>query len=318
MTDEKETQNPNMLNRDEARVFIKQYFQDQLDVMEELVNYGTHLMPRCFTSSDKGITDAIIIFVLVKHIVEMLDATHILLIDASVLASYLQARSMLESGFYLEYILEDKDKTETRAKHYYVWNQKKHLFFSESSLERQKGSKGYLDELEETTEDQEAKFEQARKHAQDAIDQITKILKLEEFKAINQEFNERLKKRPFPKWFSLEGINSIRQLADHLGHLSIYDILYSQMSDVTHGTSMISHMVKVDGKLIFEPLRNPKSIDTLINVTTSSAIGAYLQIIEKYRSAERKLFVDKYLKKWKKPLDEMKEVEKKDEHIVEL
>ena len=291
MIEDKETPNENMLNRDEARVFIKQNFQDQLDVMEDIINYGTHLIPRCFKSSEKSITDAILIFVLLKHIVEMFDAVHILLKECSVLASYLQTRSMLESGFYLEYILKEKEKTESRAAHFYVWNQRKHLFFSESSLDRTEGKEGYLDELEETTEDRETEFDQARKHAQDAVDQIGKILELDDFKSVNEEFINL--KKPFPNWFSLEGINSIRQMADHLGHLTIYDVLYSQMSDVAHGTSMISHMVKRDGKLVFEKMRNPQTIDTLIRVSTSTAIGAYLQIIDKYRPGERKLFVKK-------------------------
>ncbi len=42
-----------LLDRDLYSVIIREYFADTLSLLEELVNYGSNLIPRCYQSSEK-------------------------------------------------------------------------------------------------------------------------------------------------------------------------------------------------------------------------------------------------------------------------
>jgi len=62
----KETPLKAILDRNLYSVLIKENFNDTLELLEEVVNYGTNLIPRCFESSGKEIKDIVIIICFFK------------------------------------------------------------------------------------------------------------------------------------------------------------------------------------------------------------------------------------------------------------
>ena len=64
----KEEPHKAILDRDLYSAFIKENFSDSLELLEELVNYGSNLIPRCFESSDKKLKDIVIVINFLKVI----------------------------------------------------------------------------------------------------------------------------------------------------------------------------------------------------------------------------------------------------------
>ena len=107
-----------LLDRDEIQKWITENYSESIELMRDLVCYGTGLMPRVFESSNKHSCDVLTVFVLLKQIITMLDAVEVLVSSGTILAAHLQARAIMEATLYLDWILVSD--TEKKAKHFYV------------------------------------------------------------------------------------------------------------------------------------------------------------------------------------------------------
>jgi hypothetical protein len=108
--------NQAILDRESAVKQIQEKFSDEIQLLQEIVDYGTHLVPSAFGSSSRQLQDIIATSVLLKHMVEMLDAFQILIAQSAVQPASLQARSIFESAWYLDFIL--MEDPERRAQYY--------------------------------------------------------------------------------------------------------------------------------------------------------------------------------------------------------
>ena len=73
-----ETEFRPLMDRENVVADCKRAYGAQLEMLRDLVNYGTNLIPRCFTTSDKELKDAVIIGVLLRQVVAMLDGIELL------------------------------------------------------------------------------------------------------------------------------------------------------------------------------------------------------------------------------------------------
>lgn len=67
-----------ILDREEAKRHAAQHFADQIALLQDLTNYGSNLVMCAFNSSKKDLSDIVVCGVLLKQIVEMLDAVETL------------------------------------------------------------------------------------------------------------------------------------------------------------------------------------------------------------------------------------------------
>ena len=81
------------------------------------------MIPRCFGTCERKIEDAIIIGALLRQVITMVDAAEVLISNAAVYPSQLQARAGFEASAYIDWII--KEDTEKRAKYFYVANLRK-------------------------------------------------------------------------------------------------------------------------------------------------------------------------------------------------
>ena len=115
-----------ILDRQETVGHVAQYFHDTVGLLRDIVDYGTHLIPRCYTTAQKkDLTAAIVLGTLLKHVVAMIDAVEILISQGAIFSVHLPARGLFETYLYVHWIL--KEDTETRAKQYYVWHLRREL-----------------------------------------------------------------------------------------------------------------------------------------------------------------------------------------------
>ena len=75
-----------LLDRDFHVSQVIEHFSRQLALMQDVVNYGSNLVLRCLTTSDRTLGDTIAITVFLKQIVASLDTILVLLSNACVLA----------------------------------------------------------------------------------------------------------------------------------------------------------------------------------------------------------------------------------------
>jgi hypothetical protein len=91
-----------LLDREKVIEDVKNAFSKQINALEDLVNYGTNLVPRCYGSSDKGLGAVVVLAILLRQVIAMLDAVEILSSDGAVYAAGLQARAVFEASAYAE------------------------------------------------------------------------------------------------------------------------------------------------------------------------------------------------------------------------
>lgn len=289
-----------ILDRDKHEGDVRQYFSKHIDLLVDLTNYGSNLIPRVYDSSNKKLEDIVIIGVLLKQVVSMIDAVEILVSKGAVGAANLQARAAFESSLYIDWIL--MSESEKKAKYYYVSNLRNQrlwaLRLKTGTPENEVFSKTfqYLEKHLKTTG-----WENIEKQAEDGLAKIDSLLTRNGWNQINLEFDKRKPKKTGADtyWYKMLGITSIRQLAEQVGRLGEYDLFYSRSSQVMHATSYRDHVQFSKGAVSFEPIRQLKDMHNLLRFITSVAVSSYMSVLKHYRRGELSHFRRKYMRDWR-------------------
>ncbi|MHB8814971.1 MAG: hypothetical protein ACYDAE_17100, partial [Steroidobacteraceae bacterium] len=97
----KETPHKTLLDRDAARKAMAQGFAPQLDMLTDVVNYTSNLIPRAYERSERKLRDVIVCFVLLKQFASMLDAVEVLARVGAIHAALVPARAAFEASLYI-------------------------------------------------------------------------------------------------------------------------------------------------------------------------------------------------------------------------
>ncbi len=296
----KEKEFKRILDREKHESDVKQHFPKHIDLLIDLANYGSNLIPQSYDSSNKKLEDIIIIIVLLKQVVLMIDAVEILISKGAVVAAYLQARAAYEASLYIDWIL--KGEIEKKVKYYYVSNLRNQRLWA---LRLTRGTREW-ETFSETIADLEdyinnIDFETIGKEAEKELSKIDKVLSKDSWIEINEEFEKRRNKKTGTEvfWYRLLGVTSIRKLAKEVGRLPEYDFYYSRSSGVMHAASYKEHVQFSKGGVIFEPIRQLGEIHNVLRFTTLVAISSYKLILKHYRPGELDNFGRKYVRDWR-------------------
>jgi len=289
-----------ILDRDKHEGDVRQYFSKHIDLLVDLANYGSNLIPRVYDSSNKKLEDIVIIGVLLKQVVSMIDAVEILVSKGAVDPANLQARAAFESSLYIDWIL--MNQSEKKAKYYYISNLRNQrlwaLRFKAGTTEREVFSKTfqYLERYLEATD-----LENIEKQAEEGLSKIDSLLTKNGWKEISLEFERRKDKKTGAEsyWYKMLGVASIRQLAEQVGRLGEYNLFYARSSEVVHATSYSDHIRFGKGTISFEPIRQLKDMHNLLRFITSVAISSYVSVLKHYRRGELSHFARKYMRDWR-------------------
>lgn len=300
-----------LLDRESYKIDLHENFSEIIATIQDIVNYGTNLIIRCFGTGKRDISDAIILGVLLRQAVSMLDALEVLISNGSVYPANLQCRALFEVALYLEWVLE-KNSAE-RAKFFYVSNIRKKRIWAlrtqsgtpeNSALEKIMAPIGGVSETTKKIETESKKQLQA----------IDKLLQNPEFASINQSIDNFKAKRKIkyePSWYSPLGVENVRQLAISLNRLHEYELIYSSSSEVMHSSKQDEHIKFGGDYMSFQPIRSLSGISEILNFSVSTILRIYIQILEKYRQGEMKAFGKKYVENWQQPFLSIKSVEYK-------
>jgi len=286
-----------LLDRDKIDAFVTGNLAPTIALLRELVDYGVELINKC-AQRGGSLADLVITAHFFKHAVTMLDAVEMQLSHGAVFSAGVSARSMLEAYIYLAWILE-KD-TEIRGRQFYVWHLRQKRVWTrrviQGTLEYEyfKKHTATLSDMKDLTTRASLEAEARRQDAD-----ISGILTNSNNKSINAVF-DKLKKRRFDvAWYRPGGPCSIGDIARKLQLDAEYYFFYSQFSDISHAGAFEKH-VKFDGKaVVFEPIRSPEGIRTVVNVVATLAFRVFRLIISKYFPQDMQSFNQSYITQWR-------------------
>ncbi|PWK13337.1 hypothetical protein C7459_1073 [Tumebacillus permanentifrigoris] len=247
-------------------------------VLESCVNYGTHIFSSLM---EKGVDEYFetIPPLFYRHILEMTDATQVLLHQGVADPTDVLLRSAFEAFLGLEFITTKN--TELRCKSYIVADTVSELKIYRSDDYRDiVGSDSILDS---EIKSKQAGLESPRYHS------------------VYKEYlrtKKANKNRP-PNWYSLfDGPKNLSSLSKELDRYDWYSALYSSFSQVSHASNILRKIWSDPntGHLEIRGLRSVQKLNTNIELTIGFIVEASLLILENYFPDQSPNFKQWYLK----------------------
>jgi hypothetical protein len=263
-----------LLDRDLTRAALQKHIEVADPLLYEVVNYGVALLTRC-RDELKGGAHHLGILLPLHHLLEMIDAVHIQLIAGAPAPARLQLRSAFEAVLTIEYIL--KDDTERRAFAY----------------------------LTAWAQTQMAKYRAVKKHIHlgakaEEIDERIAVLQGQvghpgwmEASAALKDL-KRMKGRR-PPWYGLYGgPSNLAELAEDVGHLDEYDVLYREWSGPTHACDLGRQVITRPGTITFRRLRAPEEFNGVLSYAVNFAVRGSRMVLLYYRPGEERAWKEWY------------------------
>lgn len=299
-----------ILDRNLFRELIREPFGPQMDLLNQLVNYGTNLIPRCYESSAKGIPDAVAIGSFLKHGVAALDAISILAKEGATWACVPHLRSLFEIELYLKWIF--KEDFQGRATAYFVWEIRRKRYWLRCYLQGTPEQAAHAEHMKGS-----AGEHLVPPYTQPALAKAIAVedrrLNAVEVATVNLLFDGLAKNSGKDvDWYVPFGPRSIRALAESLGEGGNYKVFYSHFSNITHGLSFQQqlHFKPADRQLIFDHIRTVDSLDQILRMTFTHAMGIYRVVLDHYRHGELDAFSRKYREEWREAIRSIPKVRK--------
>ncbi|WPJ97808.1 DUF5677 domain-containing protein [Coraliomargarita algicola] len=294
-----DTPHKSILDRSIFRLQIEESFAPQLKLLEQMVNYGTNLVPRCFDSSDKQLPDIVCIGSFLKHAVSALDAIHILVQEGATTACQAHIRSIFEINLYIEWICQED--YEKRGVAYFVWNIRKKRYWNRCALEGTAEHKAHQQHMKGMDTSRTSKrFDQAE--LWNAVNQDDKRLQHPELATVNDMFEQRMKKSGKDvEWYVPFGVSGLRDIAIKLNKEAVYKVFFGKLSEATHGQTLEQQLYFSDttGVMHFDHIRTLARVDDVFKLTFLQVMDLYSQTLRRYRPDEEKAFYHKYQNEWR-------------------
>ncbi|MBO0941796.1 DUF5677 domain-containing protein [Acidovorax temperans] len=295
-----ETPHPAILNREEVKAVALQHFAKQTELLRDLANYGSNLIVRAFDSSPKKMAEVVVCGVLLKQVVAMVDAAEVLLSAGCGHASFLPARTAFEASIYIDWIFAGD--SERRATRYVVANYRDERLWASRVIPGTAEEIAFTKIAQVLGVDIHAERPTLAGEASTHLTEVDRILAQPYLAAIDQEFTAaRGKRKRDPEWYELDGLQSIRQVAEKVDRLPEYEFFYSKGSQVTHTGTYKDHVRFVDSQVRFKPIRHLADVNMLLNFIVTICVGTYKKTLEMYRPGETTAFAKKYLEDWRDP-----------------
>lgn len=302
--------NLGILDRSIFRAEIVESFSSQIELLDQLVNYGTNLIPRTFNSSERKIPDIVVTIAFLKHAVSNLDGISILSREGAALCCFPHIRSLFEIDLYLRWIFQED--YEKRGLAYFVWDIRRKRYWLRCYLEgtaEYQANSGHM----EGSPGENFEIPHTQEAIQDSIDHQTRRLESSELSEVNNMFDVCMSSSGKDvEWYKPFGPTSIRDMAIRLGDEGMYKVFYAQYSQATHGLSLEHqlHFNAPAGEVVFDHIRTLRSIDQIYRMTFNYAVKIYRTVLERYRPGEMDAFKRKYINEWRQPFWEIPKVSK--------
>jgi len=304
----KEKPHHQILDREMVIKQVSENFKDQIDLLEDLVNYGTNLLIRALPTQNVEFEDSVVLAVLFKHAITLLDSVHILVTNGAVLSAHIPARCLFEIMLYIEWIL--KADTIVRSKRYLVDYYLQHLREAKYFQNRFTNDIDFANSFKSASKKISIDFDKLEEITSESISNLESVINSDDFRVVTKEFMEQKKKKGRRiSWYELDGPSNIFELSKKLNRDIDYFIHYRHLSRIIHGMVQDQHIDIQNSAFLLTPVRNLSSIDKLITSVVHFALTIYAIIVTYYRHDEKNNFAEKYNQKWRERFAIIKEVQ---------
>lgn len=289
-----------ILDRPEATAHVQAHFRDVVAVLADIVDYGTHLIPRCWQLSSKRLTDVVLLPVLTKQAVGFLDAGQVLLASGCVNTAALQLRALFEVSVYIAWIV--RRETDRRARAYYVANLRRRLDWAK------RGRPGTAEFRWFARDYRAIQIRNPLKdHQSEVVEEIANVerrLAKADFRQMNRAFARRRGNRSHdPDWYAVlfpkKKRPSLYTLARQVDHRAQYRLIYEQGSEMMHSSRLDPH-VRVEANVMrIRALRELTDFSHIAQLLMGEAMSTYLLVLRRYRPNEADNFAKKYAESWR-------------------
>ena len=261
--------------------------------LDKVVDFGSNLV-KWDIDTARGHEDNLPITLSLRHYIELIDGTSILVKKASVDPAKLLLRGALETYFGTEYIFE-KD-TKQRCMAFLVWHAHKKL----KTYKRLDSSTEQGKQLEQAIKKDELlsdfSLPTIPKLAA-AIDNLENLLKLPLYHQAEAEYQRLVGLgEKNPTWYRLfNGPNNVDELAKRLNLSSFYEMLYRDWSGPTHGTDILQGKIfrNAIDTVDFVQIRYPRDAQSVVSWGITLSIRMFQTFID-HRLPDKK----EEFKKW--------------------
>lgn len=295
---DKERPHLGVLDRDLHEGHAREHFSAQLNVLEEVVNYGTNLVISAFTSSPKDLTEIVLMPILQKQVVSMLDGLEVLVSKGCGPVAQLQSRAMFEASVYMDFIMQSE--AEKKSIYYYVAVLRRELTWSLRLQDTTPESSNFAASLGEFADTLLRTKEAAADPAARKAESIRALFTKEPWSSANADFDTRRgRQKHDPPWHAPWGRQSVRSVSEAVGRLHEYEVFYSGASEKMHSSEYKSHITMGNGTVTFEPIRSLEGLHVTLHWAMSTAFHSYGKILERYRPGQLQEFKRRYTDNWR-------------------
>ena len=294
--------NKKILDRDEA-VNFGTAISEPLDSLRAFVDYGTHLVLRCYYTSEKSLKDVVALFSLFKNALSMADAIEVMMRQGVIRPSQLQLRSLFEVSVTLQWVLQESgdEPGDERARAYHVANLRRRRLDASRDLPGTDENEAFQ-YFWDTAGDRTPSPEREREiRAQ--IANLNKELSGPSLCDLNKKFEAFYQKNRYEQdWYKILGKRSFHDIAKDLDRTAEYAMIYTSGSEVMHGSTYSGQLAFDDSEITIDLLRSPKEIGYSLRLAMVLTLNMIRSTLEYYRPAEVENLKRKYREDWASPL----------------
>ncbi len=276
-----------VLDRRAAQERANTHFRFPRDLLQEVINYSTGMLGRCFSSIPTDATPDVGVahIFLFRQVIELADTIEVMLSRGCVSPIRVVLRSMFESTVSLQYQLESEDDIDRRT-----------LSWVQADIRQRRRASERIRDFEISDELTEKMPPEVQDDVLNHIDAMTVALNKPHMREVVEEYDRVRKQRRkwkqggAPRWYSLfEGPRSFELLAKRFHWSDLYDISYREWSAVLHGQGGVQEIFQSaeGGSTTLKGLRYP--IDTIyfmVNLAANFLLQAIIIISNEYRPDE--------------------------------
>ncbi len=296
-----EIPNSILLNRHEAITAVATHFAPQIEMLTQMTNYASNLIPRAYSSSKKQMLDITVCYGLLKQFATMLDAVDVLVRAGAIQAAFGPARAAFEASLYIEWMLiSDGEK---KAMYYFVGNMRQERIWGLRAVKEGAESNNFLREMRELGADIFAQQPSLDDEGARHVREVDAILGRKEFSDANAAFNEyaaNVRRSVEPKWYQVLGVKSVRAMARELQRLPDYIIYDGTGPQVAHASSCKGHFNFARRGANARPIRDITSINTVLTFAATTALLVFHRVLGFYRNDELPAFARQYGTEWRR------------------
>lgn len=274
-----------------ARAEAQRIYGEHLATIAEVREYGCNLLRSIPATSGHHVLDFVLVAGLLRQAMVGLDGWLVLASEGAAQAARTEARVVWEAALYQRWVL-----TMGRVR----WARQLYV----ASLRRGRQTARRIMKDAEEHRQYEAAWAAWRRAAAVGATGLTsaeapgqasdrgaqELLESSLYDSMNRDFELELSKTGRePEWHSpgVDGVPSIRAMAERLGALPDYLVLYGTLSDATHGTAADLHFRLEGGSPVaLEPIRNASLLDKDMQVMVPALVRMLADLTAAYRPDE--------------------------------